>query len=117
LSESIYSLFLHTQLPNHGVFSSFEEGLFLHFSNFRTQAIIGEHDLYLDAYLSHPTLLSPSFPFVVDQSRISCRHITEFEKRVNQETDIIDNLLHQLRLFYRDVKTKCQLNMEVPAGF
>jgi len=117
LSESIYSLFIHTQLPDHGIFSSFEEGLYLQFPDFRTQAIIGEHDLYLDASPCNPTMLPSTLPFIDDQSRTSCRRITEFQNRVDQETNTIDHLLHQLRLFYQNVKTKRQLNLEVPAGF
>jgi hypothetical protein len=49
LSESIYSLFLHAQLPHHGVYSSFEERLFLNFPMFKMKAIIGTDDIYLDA--------------------------------------------------------------------
>jgi hypothetical protein len=41
LSESIYSLFLHIQNPNHGIQSSFDKGLFLRFPAFQTKAIIG----------------------------------------------------------------------------
>jgi len=71
LSESIYSLFSHTQLPHHGVYSSFQEDLFLQFPEFRTKAI-GQNDVYLDAY---PDNFSPSLeshPFVDEQSRATC---------------------------------------------
>ena len=49
LSESIYSLFQHIQLPGHGIKSSFEDGLFIVFPTFQTRAIIGQSDIYLDA--------------------------------------------------------------------
>jgi hypothetical protein len=48
LSESIYSLFLHVKTPHHGLESSYENGLFLQFPQFKTQAIIGDNDIYLD---------------------------------------------------------------------
>ena len=51
LAESIYSLFLHVQLPGHGLESTFHEGLFINFPDFRSKAIIGKYDIYLDASL------------------------------------------------------------------
>ena len=50
LSESIYSLFVHVQSPNHGLQSSFETGRHILFPNFTTTAILGEHDIYLHAF-------------------------------------------------------------------
>jgi hypothetical protein len=41
LAESIYSLFLHIQHPEHGLESSFEEGLYLKFPSFKTKALLG----------------------------------------------------------------------------
>jgi len=117
LSESIYSLFLHTQLPYHGVFSSFEEGLFLQFPNFKTKALIGQHDIYLDAVPSTSCSNLATPPIVDEQSRAACHSIKDFQDNVLQETEYIDNLLHHLREYYRNVKTKRQLLMEVPAGF
>lgn len=118
LSESVYSLFVHAQLPAHGVYSSFEEGLFLNFPNFRTKAIIGQDDIYLDAlplYLS--STFQPVLSFQDEQSLLTCRHMKEFQENVLQETEYLDNILHQLRLFYQMVRTKRQLKMDVPAGF
>jgi hypothetical protein len=48
LSESIYSLFCHIQSPGHSVYSSFEEGIYIVFPQFKVQAILGESDIYLD---------------------------------------------------------------------
>jgi hypothetical protein len=48
LSESIYSFFLHLQTPHHELDSSYEKGLFLQFPKFKTKAIIGTTDIYLD---------------------------------------------------------------------
>jgi len=117
LSESIYSLFLHTQLPHHGVYSSFEEGLFLQFPDFKTKALIGQNDIYLDAIPSNSSSELHSQPFVDEQSRATCRSIKKFQDSVLQETEYLDNLLHHLREYYWNVKTKRQLLMEVPAGF
>jgi hypothetical protein len=49
LSESFYSLFLHIKHPGHSLTSSFENGLFIGFLGFKTQALVGEHDIYIDA--------------------------------------------------------------------
>jgi len=117
LSEPIYSLFLHTQLPHHGVYSSFEEGLFLQFPDFKTKALIGQSDIYLDATPSNSSSELHSQPVVDEQSRATCHSIKQFQDNVLQETEYLDNLLHHLREYYRNVKTKRQLLMEVPAGF
>jgi len=48
LSESIYSLFQHIQTKEHGLESSYDDGLFIIFPSFRMKAIIGTDDIYLD---------------------------------------------------------------------
>jgi hypothetical protein len=48
LSESIYSLFIHIKTPNHGLESSFDKGLILHFPDFSIPALIGHDNIYLD---------------------------------------------------------------------
>jgi len=58
LSESIYSLFQHINSPHHRLESSYEEGLFLIFPNFTTKAIVGKHDIYLDAIPTSDTTSS-----------------------------------------------------------
>jgi hypothetical protein len=40
-----------------------------------------------------------------------------FQDNVSQECKKLDNLLSSLRQYYKDVKTKRQLNLDVPAGF
>jgi hypothetical protein len=45
------------------------------------------------------------------------RNIKKFQSELQAETEYIDNLLSELRHYYDTVKTKCQLNLEVPAGF
>jgi hypothetical protein len=53
LGESIYSLFLHVQSPGHGLIPSFDDGIYITFlfpfPTFKTKAIIGSHDIYLDS--------------------------------------------------------------------
>jgi len=41
----------------------------------------------------------------------------QFQENILCEQEHLDNLLHHLRLYYQSVRTKRQLNMEVPAGF
>jgi len=106
LSESIYNLFLHVQLPNHGVQSSFDHGLFLKFPDFQTKAIIGKDDLYLYAIptIEHlpPTSINSSSSY---QATV-CHHIQDFQQELVHETDHLDHLLVSLRRYYDTIKTK-----------
>ncbi len=122
MSESIYSLFLHIQSPGYAVHSSFSEGLSIMFPNLTTKAIIGHDDIYLNAV---PALLDNTEHhdcFIESSSSeflpgASCRHITQFQNDVSLESRKVDNLLATLRQYYKEIKTKRQLNLEVPAGF
>jgi hypothetical protein len=49
LAEPIYSLFLHIKNPQHGLHSSFDDGLKIHFPHCMTTAILGRDDIYMDA--------------------------------------------------------------------
>jgi hypothetical protein len=61
LAESIYSQFLHIRTPNHGLQSSFDDGLHIIFPTFSIKAILGTDDVYLDATpVSHPPDSSPN---------------------------------------------------------
>jgi len=111
LAESIYSLFLHIKQGDHGVQSSFEEGLYLKFPNFTTKDIVGHDDIYLDALpfpdnsttfgLSSSTTTSP---FVEPHC---CRHITQPDNiNILMASKQQDNLLKTLRQYYSEVKTK-----------
>ena len=50
LSESVYSLLIHIKTPGHGLDSSFDKGLHLTFPTFKTQALVGSDDIYLDIH-------------------------------------------------------------------
>jgi hypothetical protein len=116
VSESMYSLFLHIKTPHHGIHSSCDKGLFLTFPTFQTQAIFGTDDLYLDAlpFPSHG-LIDSSLPVPLDDGKYC--NIKTFQTDVLSETVRLDNLLCSLREYYGTVKTKRQLQLEVPAGF
>jgi len=121
LFESIYSLFLHIKNPGHSLNSSFENGLFIGFPGFNTKALVGEHDIYIDA--------APKFPINVYNASSTnslsptttnysvCRKLQDFQSRLFDETSYIDNVLLELSRYYNTIKTKRQLNLEVPAGF
>ena len=47
LVESIYSLLLHIKQPQHGLQSTFDQGLHIKFPLFHTQALVGTNDIYL----------------------------------------------------------------------
>jgi hypothetical protein len=121
--ESIYSLFIHIQRPDRAVQSSFDEGLSIIFPTFRTKAIIGHDDIYLDATPMNFTSFSMDQTSVHSEVPISstsldyCRHVTQFNEEVSSELNKVDGLLLRLQEYYNDVKTCRQLNMEVPAGF
>ena len=117
LSESIYSLFLHIQLPDHSVRSCFESGLFLQFPTFETKAIVGQNDLYLDATPLRSIPDSNDASHVTDCSPSVCRNFSTFQEEINEETNRLDNLLLSLSQYYDTIKTKRQLQMEMPAGF
>jgi len=123
LAESIFSLFLHIQSPGCAVHSSFDDGLSIIFPDFQTKALIGNNNIYLDAVPSKHASVSPS---ILSASSMSpscgehqefCRHINDFQFEIQLESKKVDHLLHQLRQYYHDVKTRCQLDLEVPAGF
>jgi len=113
LSESIYSLFRHIQEPQHSLQSSFEDGLSLIFPEFTTKAVLGHHDIYLDA---EPVIDPDNFSSVDVSTDQFCRNLKEFTNDVTKETKYLDNLLKNLRQYYKEVKTKRQLNLDVPAG-
>jgi len=114
LGESIYSLFIHIQTPNHGLQSSFEDGLQLVFPDFHTNAVLGLNDIYLDAV---PLSALQHDDGVQEPTDNFCRNLKQFTTEVTQETKYLDNLLKSLRNYYKDVKSRRQLNLEVPAGF
>ncbi len=126
LAESIYSLFLHIQCPKHGLHSSFEEGLYIVFLEFKTKALLGTDDIYLDAV---PATDGYDYPAPIPDHNQSlsndcnpntdtfCRNVKQFHDEVFQECKTLDNLLKSLRRYYKEVKTKRQLSLEVPAGF
>lgn len=123
LAESIFSLFLHIQSPGCAVHSSFDDGLSIIFPDFQTKALIGYNNIYLDAVPSKHASVSPS---ILSASSMSpscgehqefCRHINDFQFEIQLESKKVDHLLHQLRQYYHNVKTRCQLDLEVPAGF
>jgi hypothetical protein len=47
----------------------------------------------------------------------TCHHLTAPSKIITTTSEHTDNLLRDLRQYYASVKTKRQLNMDVPAGF
>jgi hypothetical protein len=119
LSESIYSLFLHVRTPHHGLQSSFETGLYINFPDFQTKAIISSDDIYLDALPARVDLSDhqseSSFGLASDSP--TCKHITQLSDPITIESKKDNNLLINLRQYYDEVKTKRQLNLEIPAGF
>jgi len=115
LGESIYSLFLHIQTPGHRLHSSFEDGLEIIFPNFTTKAILGHHDIYLNALPVNEGTADESLS--TENTDVFCRNLKKFTDDVTKETKYLDHLLKNLRQYYKEIKTKRQLNLNVPAGF
>ncbi len=109
---------LHIKQPDHGIYSTSNQGLFITFPTFKTQTIIGQHDIYITAI---PLNQPPSRESSVDDTPAvivpSLSLLTRFQDSINQETEKIDNLLGDLRTYFNTVKTQRQLKLEVPAGF
>jgi hypothetical protein len=120
LWESIYSLFRHIQTPSHSVYSSFEDGLFINFPNLQYKALLGEHDIYIDMVpMSEqaPTASNNDVDTNTVHTDSFCRNLKQFMDDVTRETKYLDNVLKCLCRYYKAVKTRRQLGMEVPAGF
>jgi hypothetical protein len=119
LSESIYSLYLHIKSSNHGLESSYEEGLFICFPDFMTKAIIGNDNIFIDMIPIHADGAQFSILNVAQSpdTLSFCHHLTQLSSDIQQETSKIDNILNDLRTYYSTIKTKRQLGMNVPAGF
>jgi hypothetical protein len=88
------------------------------FPNFQAKALVGKDDIYIQATLhadnsSDLTYLTLS----EDQDFVSlsacCRNILSY----NIELSKSPNILQSLRQYFTDIKTKRQLNLNVPAGF
>jgi len=118
LSESIYSLFLHIWQPEHDLDSFFEGGLFLKFPTFTTKALIGRDDIYLDVVPGSHTLIAAHLPNSFTSTSVPvCQKLSDFQTDLQSESSYLDLLLEKLREYYTTIKTKWQLNFDVPAGF
>jgi hypothetical protein len=97
LAESIYSLFLHIQRPDHALHSSFADGLSIVFPTFRATAIIGTDDIYLDATPVNFTSFSMNQESIGSNTSSSplsstlCRHVTQIQDQVSSELEKDDN--------------------------
>jgi hypothetical protein len=46
-----------------------------------------------------------------------CRHTIQDQLEINHEHAQLNHILQHLRHYYSDIKTKRQLNLDLPAGF
>jgi hypothetical protein len=99
LAESIYSLFLHIQSPGYALHSSFGAGMSIIFPTFTTKAIIGHHDIYLNATPANATPRSELLANLASSSSSMsnttpfCRHVTRFQEEVASESKKVNDLL------------------------
>ncbi len=93
------------------------------FPDFATQARIGNHDIYLNfspesnAMTSDQPVSTPSSTTLNITNTPFCRGIRQFQEELHSNTTYLDTLLQKLRDYYESVKTKHQLDLEVPEGF
>lgn len=86
---------------------------------------MGTDDVYLDAV---PAIMSNDChdhvynnPHILgsdctSNTNIFCRNEKQFQDKFSQQCKNLDNLLKSLRHHYKEVKTKRQLSLDVPAG-
>jgi hypothetical protein len=88
LAESIYSLFLHIKQQQHGIQSSFDDGLHLKFPTFTTKTIVGSMDIYLDA-VPHPDNhgISEESSIYSDNAHHTCHHTIIHQSKVKPSKD------------------------------
>jgi hypothetical protein len=119
LAESIDSLFLHINQKDHGLQPSFDTGLLLNFPTFQTPAIVGSDDIYIDALPHVDNKIEENIlpePELVASDSV-CRNVTQLDGSSKLQPKSDTNILKCLREYYSNVKTKRQLNLDVPAGF
>jgi len=118
LAESVYSSLLHIKQPQHGLKSSFEEGLHITFPQFTTKALVGNDNIYLNAtpYMDYPPDLTTSSDIVNHEHAIR-RNLVSYSDYTSKCSPSPDNLLRDLQRYYSTVKTKRQLSMDEPTGF
>lgn len=120
LGKTVCSLLLHLKNPSHGLHSTSNQSLFITFPNFVTKAIIGDNDIYLNAVPVCATPLNQcpnDLPLPLD-STPPYTGVRQLQHEIGQqETRTLDNLLVNPWNYYKTIKTKRQLKMEVPAGF
>jgi hypothetical protein len=111
LAESIYSLFPHIYRPDQALHSSFADGLSLVLPTFRTIAINGTDDIYLDATPVNFTSFSINQESIGSNTSSSplsstlCHHVTQIQDQVSSELEKDDNVIFHLRQYYNDVNT------------
>jgi hypothetical protein len=119
LSKSIYSLILHIQHPGHGLQSFFDNGLYIQFPYFQTNAILGTDDIYLDAIpvslnqdstiFMNISSLSSNQP-VMDQA-LFCQKVTRFQDDINirKKPRLNDSLIMRFQLIFVTRVLFCRL--------
>jgi hypothetical protein len=98
--------------------STSDQGLYITFPTFKSKAIIGHSNIYLDAtpYLADSNSSFQDHP-VSSTFDASSPLVAKLQSGIQQETAKLDNLLLDLHRYYNEFKMKRQLKMEVPAGF
>jgi hypothetical protein len=80
---------------------------------------VGTDDIYLHFDPHEDNLSHDHLPFLDSTPIIDtvCHHLTQTSKDLPEDSKTVDNLLRSLQKYYNEVKTRRQLNLNVPAGF
>jgi hypothetical protein len=118
LAASIYSLLIHIKQKDHSLHSSYDSGLHLVFPHFQAEALVGKDDIYIQATPhadNSPDLTYLNLPEDQCFGSLSacCRNISSFDIELSKSPNILQSLCQ----YYTVIKTKRQLNLNVPAGY
>ena len=118
LAESVYSLLIHIKQKHYSLHSSYDSGLHLVFPHLQAKALGGKDDIYIQATPhadNSPDLTYLNLPEDQCFGSLSacCRNISSFDIELSKSPNILQSLCQ----YYTVIKTKRQLNLNVPAGY
>jgi pyoverdine/dityrosine biosynthesis protein Dit1 len=73
--------------------------------------------IYIDGIPSSTNNIQLNHSYTPSSTMSVCRSINQFSDGVKVESEKVNNLLNALQQYYSEIKTRRQLNFEVPVGF
>jgi hypothetical protein len=97
LGESIYSLFLHIQSCRHGFESSFDNGLFISFPDFRRKAIIGSDNMHLNVIPFYSFFLLFCIYIAISHTTLPA---TDLFSLISSSFDLMNTMRHHICIIF-----------------